>query len=71
MIEQLTSEELMEKCQDYFQIEVQDVRRALALIQETFPKMQTEVADDRGIRIYGLEDGAGVNQMLIENHISV
>lgn len=71
IIEQLTREELEEKCQDYFRIEVQDVRRALALIQETFPKVQTEVADDRGIRVYGLEDGVEVNRMLIENHISV
>ena len=34
LIEQLTKEELEGKCQDYFQIEVQDVKCALALIQE-------------------------------------
>lgn len=71
MIEQLTREELEEKCQDYFQIEVQDVKRAFALIQETFPGVQTEVSDARAIRIYGVEDGAGINQMLVENQISV
>jgi len=71
MIEQLTREELEEKCQDYFQIEVQDVKRAFALIQETFPGVQAEVSDARAIRIYGVEDGAGINQMLVENQISV
>ena len=71
MIEQLTREELEEKCQDYFQVEVQDVKRALALIEEAFPQVQAEVADTRAIRLYGVEDGAGVNQMLIENQIPV
>lgn len=71
MIEQLTREELEEKCQDYFQIEVQDMGRALALIQETFPEVQTEVSDSRTIRLFGAVDGAGVNQLLIESQISV
>ena len=71
MIEQLTREELEEKCQDYFQVEVEDVKRALALIEEAFPQVQAEVADTRAIRLYGVEDGAGVNQMLIENQIPV
>lgn len=71
LIEQLTREELEEKCQDYFQIEVQDVQRALPLIQETFPRLQAEVLDARSIRIYGVEDGAGLNQMLVENQIPV
>lgn len=71
LIEQITREELEEKCQDYFQIEAQNVERALALIQETFPEMQAEVSDARTIRIYKVKDGAGLNQMLIENQISV
>ncbi len=71
LIEQITREELEEKCQDYFLIEVQDVRRALPMIQETFPDMQSEVLDNRSIRIYGAEDGAKINQILIENQVIV
>ncbi len=71
LMEQLTREELEEKCQDYFQIEVQDVRRAVPVIEESFPRVQTEVFDDRTLRIYGLEKGAELNQVLIENQISV
>lgn len=71
LMEQLTREELEEKCQDYFQIEVQDVRRAVPVIEEAFPRVQTEVFDDRTLRIYGLEKGAELNQVLIENQISV
>lgn len=71
MIEQISREALEEKCMDYFQIEVDDVRRALVFIQETFPKCQAEVSDGRTIRVYGLTEGAKVNQMLVENQIQV
>ncbi len=71
LIEQITKEELEEKCQDYFLIEVQDVRRALPMIQEAFPDVQPEVLDTRSIRIYGAEDGAKINQILIENQVPV
>ena len=71
MIEQISREELEEKCQDYFRIEVQDVQRALVMIQETFPDVQAEVFDARSIRLYGVQDGSEVNQMLIENRVSV
>ena len=71
LIEQISTEELEEKCQDYFRIEVQDVQRALVMIQETFPDVQAEVSDARSIRLYGVRDGSEVNQMLIENRVSV
>lgn len=71
LIEQITREELEEKCQDYFQIEVQDVRRALVIIQEKFPEARAEVWNSRVIRIHGLQNGAGVNQTLVENQIQV
>lgn len=71
LIEQISREELDEKCQDYFQIEVQDVQRAFAMVRETFPDVQAEVYDARSIRLYGVSNGAQVNQMLIENRVSV
>lgn len=71
LMEQITRSELEEKCQDYFQVEVADVRRALPLIQETFPQVQAEVFDARTIRIYGLLEGAELNQKLAENQVPV
>ena len=71
LMEQITRSELEEKCQDYFQVEVADVRRALPLIQEAFPQVQTEVFDARIIRIYGLLEGAELNQKLAENRVPV
>ena len=71
LIEQITRDELEERCQDYFQIQVQDVRRAFALVQEVFPDVQAEVSDSGSIRLYGVKDGAELNQMLVENQIAV
>ena len=71
LMEQITRSELEEKCQDYFQVEVADVRRALPLIQEAFSQVQAEVFDARTIRIYGLSEGAELNQKLAENRVPV
>ena len=71
LIEQLTREELEEKCQDYFQVEVQDAPRALAMIEETFPDVQAEVSEPGKLRLYGVRDGAKLNHVLVENQIAV
>ena len=71
MIEQITSEALEEKCMDYFQIEADDVSRALVLIGEAFPKVRAEVADSRLVRVYGLSEGAGLIRLLVENQVQV
>jgi len=71
LMEQITRSELEEKCQDYFQVEVADARRALPLLQEAFPRARAEVSDARTIRIYGLTEGAEVNRRLAENQVPV
>lgn len=71
MIEQIARETLEEKCMDYFRIEVDDVRRALVLIQEAFPEARAEVDDGRTIHAYGLAEGAKVLQMLVEHQVQV
>ena len=71
LMEQITRSELEEKCQDYFQVEVADVRRALPVIQEAFSQIQAEVFDSRTIRIYGLSDAAEMNRKLAENQVPV
>lgn len=71
LMEQITRSALEEKCQDYFQVEVADVRRALPVIQEAFSQIRAEVCDARTIRVYGLSDAAEMNQKLAENHVPV
>lgn len=71
LVEQISGETLASNCRDYFRIEVDDARRALPLILENAPKLAPEVTDSRTIRLYGLQEGARLNQLLIENNIQV
>lgn len=71
LIEQVSREELERKCKDYFQIEVNDVKRALPLIMEHIPDIRPEVYDNRIIRLYDLKEGAELNRLLVENKIQV
>ena len=47
------------------------MRRALPVIQESFPQVQGEVSDARSIRIYGLSEGVELNRRLAENQVPV
>lgn len=71
LVEQISRDELEKNCADYFRIETDNVTRALPLISEQAPKLSAEVQDDHTIRLYGLKEGAWLNQLLIENHIQV
>lgn len=71
LMEQLTREELEERCQDYFQIEIQQAHRALVLIQEHFTGIHAEVFDKQKIRVYGLKEGAGLIRLLVEHNVPV
>lgn len=71
LVEETSRAELEKNCADYFRLEVNDAKRALALISESQPQLTAEVQDARTIRLYGLKDGAGLNRMLIENQVQV
>lgn len=71
LVEQVSRETLEQNCMDYFQIEVNDAKRALALLSEQAPTFSVRMQDARTIRIYGLKEGAWLNQMLIENHVQI
>lgn len=71
LVEQISREELEEKCKDYFQVEVDNVKRVLPLIEERAPKIEAQVYDGHTIRLYGMENGAWLNTLLAENGISV
>lgn len=71
LVEQISKKELENNCADYFQIEIDDARRALALISEQFPGLTSEVRNAQTIRLYGLKDGVLLNRLLVENNIQV
>ena len=71
LVEQLEREELERNCEDYFFIQVDDPRRALALIQEYRPYIRAEAEDGSTLHLYGLQEGGTMNRYLIENRIQV
>lgn len=71
LVEQLEREELEQNCEDYFFIQVDDPRRALALIQEYRPDIRAEAEDGSTLHLYGLQEGGAMNRYLIENRVQV
>ena len=71
LVEQISRESLERNCKDYFQVEVDDLKRALPLIEEHAPDIQAEVHDNRTLRLYDLKEGAWLNQLLVENHVQI
>lgn len=71
LVEQISRENLEKKCMDYFQIEVDDTKRALSIITEQKPDIQAEVCDGHTIRFYEVKEGALLNKILFENQIQV
>lgn len=71
LIEQLSREDLEMKCTDYFQVQVDDVKRALPLVSEKMPSVRAEVCDRQTLRVYGMKEGAWLNQLFVENRIQV
>ena len=71
MIEQISREKLEEKCRDYFQLEVDNVDRALPVISENLSDAGVEVYDNQTLRIYGFTDSAWLIQLLGTNQVQV
>ncbi|MCM1039061.1 MAG: ABC transporter ATP-binding protein [Ruminococcus sp.] len=71
LVEQISRENLEKKCMDYFQIEVDNTKRALSLIMEQKPGIQAEVCDDHIIRLYEVKEGVELNKLLFENRIQI
>lgn len=71
MMEQISKEKLEEKCRDYFQLEVDNVDRALPVISENLKDAGLEVYDNQTLRIYGFTDSAWLIQLLVTNQVQV
>lgn len=71
LIQQLTKQELEEKCRDYLHLEVDDTERTTAILSETFPALRYEVFDRHQIHIYGFADIASLTALLVQNGIAV
>lgn len=71
LVQQMTKEELDEKCRDYLKLEVDDAERASVVISEKFPEISYEVFGDNQIHIYGFTESGTLTALLVEHQISV
>lgn len=71
LVEQMDRDTLESKCADYYCIEVDNIKRALPMIMENMPEIQTEVYDNQSIRLFGLKERSALNRLLIENGIQI
>lgn len=71
MQEQVSKEQLEEKCKDYFQLEVDSVERAVPILSEHIKDTAIEVYDNQTLRLYDLTDSAWIIQLLVGQQIQV
>lgn len=71
LIQQITKQELEERCRDYLHLEVDDTERTSAVLSETFPTLTFEVFDRNQIHIFNFADTASLTSLLVQNGIAV
>ena len=71
LVEELTKEELQEKCEERIRIKADDVKRACTVLEE-YGITKYKVTDNKTIRVYErLHEVAQINAVLVKNNILV
>lgn len=71
LVQQITKEELEERCKDYLKLEVDDADRASVVLSEKFPGITYEVFGGNQLHVYDFTDSGSVTALLVENKVSV
>ena len=71
LIQEITKEELVDKCRDYLLVETDQTDRATALLAETFPQSPLAIHEQQQIRIFDNIDSGAVTTMLVQHNIAV
>ena len=71
MVEQITAEELEQKCADYLHLKTSQPQKAAALLEQAFRLTQWEMRPEGEIRIYQAVDAKAVGQTLAQAGIAV
>ena len=71
LVQQITKEELEERCKDYLKVEVDDADRASVVLSENFPGITYEVFGGNQLHVYDFTDSGSVTALLVENKVSV
>ena len=71
LVEQITAEELAQKCTDYLHLRCDQPRKAAALLEREFCLLKWEMRPEGEIRIYETVDAKAVGQVLTQAGIAV
>ncbi len=71
MVEQITAEELEQKCADYLHLKTSQPQKAAALLEQAFRLTQWEMRPEGEIRIYEAVDVRAVGQTLAQAGLAV
>ena len=71
MVEQITAEELEQKCADYLHLRVDQPQKAAALLEQTLHLSRWEMRPEGEIRIYETVDARAMGQALAQASIAV
>ncbi|ADL53882.1 ATP-binding cassette domain-containing protein [Clostridium cellulovorans] len=72
LIEEITAEQLEEKCTHYIEVKVSDAKRTSKVLEEKLKCTTYEIVDDRQIKIFNFNKNSNqINRILLENDIDV
>ena len=72
LIEEITAEELAEKCRQYIDLKVDDTSRAVTLLERELGISDYEVLEDKKIKVFSnLENIGEVNSILSKSGVIV
>src|SRR5699024_3601494 len=71
LIEQMTDEQLREKCQGYMYVRVDQPKKASVLLEQQLGLRNYQIRPGGEIRIFGYADTAAVNTAFADGHLSV
>ncbi|ADL53865.1 ABC transporter ATP-binding protein [Clostridium cellulovorans] len=72
LLEEISAEQLYEKCKQYIEIKVDDAKKAVVLLEKELDIIDYSVVENSIIKVYShLNDVAKINTLLIRNNIEI
>lgn len=71
LIEQISQKELKEKCKNYLALTVDDVKKAILILEDQLKVTDYEIMENEEIHIYTEDDSKNINEELVKNGIHI
>lgn len=71
LIQQMSREELEDKCKDYLQLRVNDITRATAVLEENLLDISYHIFEENTLHIFTKEDSGTITTLLVQHGIEV